>query len=91
MTSQTTTYPARSVHKLTRAQLITLCIALEEQRDRALASLDGLTTEWGVRRDADSAVHSREQAERTIEIQRKRKLRSVLIRRQVGPWELAEP
>jgi hypothetical protein len=88
-----TAYPPKSVHKLTRAQLITLCIALEEQRDRALAGADTKlpTTEWGVRREADSACYSREQAERTIEIQRKRRLNPVLIRRQVGPWEVAEP
>ncbi|WP_160665362.1 hypothetical protein [Pseudarthrobacter sp. ATCC 49987] len=45
-------------------------------------------TEWGVRRDADSALHSRDAAERTIELQRKRKLKTFLIKRQVGPWEL---
>lgn len=86
----TVTYPPTPVHKLTRAQLITLCIALEEQRDRALAVVDGLTTEWGVRREADSALYSREAAEKTIEIQRKRKMNPALIQRQVGPWQMAE-
>ncbi|WP_427017845.1 hypothetical protein ACQCSX_04320 [Pseudarthrobacter sp. P1] len=47
------------------------------------------SAEWGVRRDADSAVYSRERAEQIIEIQRKRKLHSVLIRREVCPWEVA--
>lgn len=51
----------------------------------------GMTTEWGVRRDADSAVYSRRAAEQIIERQRKRKLNPVLIQRQVGAWELAEP
>ncbi len=35
-------YPAKSFHKLTRKQLITLAIALEEQRDRAIAKSEEL-------------------------------------------------
>jgi hypothetical protein len=49
------------------------------------------TTEWGVRRDADSAVYSEKYARETVQRQRKRKMKSFLIKRQVGPWELAEP
>lgn len=90
MSGATTTYPPKPVHKLTRAQLITLCIALEEQRDRALAILAGMKTEWGVRRDADSAIYSLEAATDTRDRQRKRGMKTMLISRQVGPWELAE-
>jgi hypothetical protein len=48
-------------------------------------------TEWGVRRDADSAIYSEAAARDTIQRQRKHKLKAFLIKRQVGPWELAEP
>ena len=33
-------YPPKSFYKLTRQQLITLALALEEQRDRALSAMD---------------------------------------------------
>lgn len=49
------------------------------------------TTEWGLRRDADSAIWSEAAARETLQRQRKRKMKSFLIKRQVGPWELAEP
>ncbi len=48
-------------------------------------------TEWGVRRDADSAIYSEKAARETVQRQRKRKMKAFLIKRQVGPWELAEP
>ena len=48
------------------------------------------TVEWGVRRDEDTAQHSRAAAERTIAIQRKRKMKTVLIERNVGPWEVVQ-
>ncbi|MGY4543277.1 hypothetical protein ACVWY0_003210 [Arthrobacter sp. UYNi723] len=48
------------------------------------------TTEWGVRRDADSAIWSEAAARETLQRQRKHKLKTFLIKRQVGPWELAE-
>jgi hypothetical protein len=77
-------------HKLKRDQLLTLAIALQDQRDQALAALDSMTTEYGVRRDADSAIYSEAAARDTVERQRKRKMKSFLIKRQVGPWELVE-
>lgn len=47
-------------------------------------------TEWGVRRDQDSAIYSEAAARETVIRQRKRKMKSFLIKRQVGPWELAD-
>ena len=47
----TVTYAPQPYHKLNRQQLLTLCIALEDQRDRALdlarkqqAAIDAVTT-----------------------------------------------
>jgi hypothetical protein len=57
---------------------------------RGTSPAAGTTTEWGVRRDADSAVHSLDYALQTIKTQRKRGLKPSLIKRQVGPWELAQ-
>ncbi|MFH5879789.1 hypothetical protein [Arthrobacter sp. NA-172] len=56
----------------------------------ALAANPAPETEWGVRRDQDSPCHSKEYAEQTIAMQRKRKLKPVLIKREVGPWGVAE-
>ncbi|TFD47584.1 hypothetical protein E3T46_17485 [Cryobacterium sp. Hh11] len=79
---------------------------IKVERDKALAERDAsrevnaeflaaraespTTVEWGVRRDEDTAQHSRAAAERTIAIQRKRKMKTVLIERNVGPWEVVQ-